>query len=479
MAPRRTRTPARLVVLIVTLLAAIVGCAGAGDDESSGDAPTTEAAAGEPGPTPEEEVAAMTDDELATEAYVAGYPLVVSMRTLQQLGGLVGVNSLFWQGALSGPESRVIVAPNRDTLYSIAILDLRSEPMVLTLPEVPDRYHTYQLLSPWTESFAYIGTRATGGRAGTWVIAPPGWDGEAPDGAEVIESPTPMVFLLGRWLVDDEADVDAVTAISRDSSLVGLSEALGTPAPAAPPALGAAPGTAQDVPADAAFFAELAEWVAVNPAPTARQRALFDRAGTELALDGGPGGPDAELLDAAAAAGAARIDDAVGARAEVVDGWSVNRAIGTYDDDVDTRAVVARIGWGANVPEEAVYPVARVDVDGAPLDGADGRTYRMTFPAGALPPLDDPGFWSLSVYGVDMFFVDNPAGRYTVGDRTPDLVTAADGSVTIVLAHEDPGDPDANWLPVPDGPFVLMLRLYLPGADIIDGTWNPPPVMAD
>ena len=105
----------------------------------------------------------MTDTELATQTYVAGYPLVVSVRTLQRLGGLVGVNRLFWQNALAGPQSRTIVAPNRDTLYSIAVLDLRAEPMVLTLPEVTDRYFTYQFLDAWTESFAYVGTRATGG----------------------------------------------------------------------------------------------------------------------------------------------------------------------------------------------------------------------------------------------------------------------------------------------------------------------------
>ena len=129
------------------------------------------------------------------------------------------------------------MAPNRDTLYSIAVLDLRAEPMVLTLPEVTDRYFTYQFLDAWTESFAYVGTRATGGRAGTWVITPPGWDGELPAGADRIEATTPQVFLLGRFLVEDEADIANVTAISGQTSLRPVERAHRRPrSPTAPAA---------------------------------------------------------------------------------------------------------------------------------------------------------------------------------------------------------------------------------------------------
>ena len=176
-------------------------------------------------------------------------------------------------------------------------------------------------------------------------------------------------------------------------------------------------------------------------------------------------------------AGSGRIADEVAQRAEIVDGWSVNTDIGTYGDDLALRAFVARIGWGANVPEEAVYPVARVDGEGAALDGSGAASYTMTFAADQLPPLDDLGFWSLSVYGADMFFAPHPAGRYTVGDRTPGLVRDEDGSLTITLAHDEPAGGGANWLPVPDGPFVLMLRLYLPADAVLDGSWGPPPAV--
>jgi hypothetical protein len=420
----------------------------------------------------------LTGAELAAEVYVAGSPLVVSVRTLQRLGGLVGVNRLYWQNALSGPQNRIIVAPNRDTLYSIAVLDLRSEPMALTLPAVTDRYFTYQLVDAWTESFAYIGTRATGGRAGTWVITLPGWEGELPAGAERLESPTPQVFLLGRFLVDDDADIANVTAISTRSTLQPLSALTGeAPAPPPPPPpLGEPAGPAQDIPTDATFFDELGDALAVNPPTTPAQQQLFAQAG-ELGIGAGEHPAAAadparrSVLDEGAAAGDRRITEAIDGIGEQVNGWSVNHAIGRYGDDLLTRAVVARVGWGANAPEEAVYPIARVDADGRPLDGA--WTYRIRFPADALPPVE--AFWSLSVYGDDMFFAEHPSGRYSIGDRTPDLVVGEDGSLEFVLAHDQTAA-GTNWLPVPEGPFVLMLRLYLPGAAVVDGTYAYPSI---
>lgn len=467
MGARRARTwgAARRGAAVALLLAGALGaCSGGADDPAPGTAdPTT---------TTTEQVSTMDDRELATEAYVAGYPLVVTTRTLQRLGGLVGVNSLFWQTSLSGPESRTIVAPNRDTLYSIAVLDLRAGPVVLTLPEVTDRYFTYQLLDAWTESFAYVGTRATGGRAGTWVIVPPGWEGAAPAGADVIEASTPQVFLLGRFLVDDEADIANVLAIRDRASLRPLDDGAG-----APPPLGTPAGTAQDIPADAAFFDELAAALAIDPPTTPWQRELFaaaeDRLGLVPGTPAGGGGPeDRALLDEGAAAGAQRIADERDRRAADAGTWSADLGVGRYGDDIDLRAFVARVGWGANTAEEAVYPLARTDADGIPFDGA--HTYRIAFPPGGLPPVD--AFWSLSVYGSDMFFVPHPSGRYAIGDRTPDLVTGDDGSLELVLSHTDPG-PGVNWLPVPDGPFVLMLRLYLPRSSVVDGTYDYPEVV--
>lgn len=489
------RAAAVLIVAVLALVPACGGGDGGADDDAAGAGRADDGAAADPPEASDDrsdavtdseltDIDDMTDEEVAAEVYVAGYPLVVTVRTLQRLGGLLGVNQLTWQRSLAGPDSRTIVAPNRDTLYSVAVLDLRSGPVALTLPAVTDRYFTYQLLDAWTESFAYVGTRTTGGRAGTWVISPPGWDGEVVEGAEHIQATTPQVFLLGRFLVDDEADVAEVTAISERAALQPLTTLTGgDPAPP-PPALGEPAGTPQDVPADAGFFDELGDALAVNPPTTDLQRRLFARA-EDLGI-----GPerhptrdldaDADVravLDAGAAEGSRRIARAAGRGAVEPDGgWGVDLEVGTYGDDTLLRALVARVGWGANVPEEAVYPVARVDADGHRLSG--DHTYRITFPAGGLPPVD--AFWSLSAYGADMFFERHPSGRYTVGDRTPGLVLGDDGSLEIVLSHDEPpaapGDRPVNWLSVPEGRFVLMLRLYLPGQAILAGEYDYPAI---
>ena len=418
------------------------------------------------------------DDELevVADAYVAGFPLLVSTRTFQLLGAMVGVNRLTWQPALAGPRHRVIVAPNRDTLYSTAVCDLRPEPLVLELPEVADRYFSYQLLDPWTESFAYVGTRTHGGRAGRWAIVGPDWEGELPDDVERLDAPTPQIFLLGRFLVVDHDDVAAVHDIAAETSLRGLSEVRGDDPPAPPPPLGEPAGPAQAVPRSAAAFAELAADLAVNPATADVDR----RALESLEALGVPLGDGAELdvetldpglrdlLDRGAALGSERIDLLREGAARQVNGWAVNHDIGTYGDDQLLRAHVARMGWGANVPEEAIYPVTRADADGRRLDGS--QVYRMHFPADGLPPVQ--AFWSLCAYGDDLFFVEHPSDRYHVGDRTPHLVHAEDGSVEVVLSHEPPdgADETVTWLPVPEGPFRLMLRLYLPGPSLLDGS---------
>lgn len=477
----------RLAAALLAAALAATACSGdGGGGDGGGGGSDGGGGAGRTATTGED--APMTDVDRLADAYVTGQPLIVSLRTMQRLGGLIGVNRLFWQTSLTGPGNRIVVAPNRDTLYSIAVLDLRSGPMALTMPAVTDRYFTYQLLDAWTESFAYVGTRATGGEAGTWVVTPPGWEGELPAGAHELASSTPLAFLLGRFLVDDEADVANVTALSSRVTLRPLHELTGGPAPGPPPPLGDPPGLAQDLPTDATFFDELGDALAINAPPTPAQEETF-AAVADLGV--GPGlhpaadATDAEdaaaraVLDEGAAAGDARIDEAVAGGTATSNGWNRPGSVGTYGDDTLQRAVVARIGWGANIAEEAVYPVARADADGDPLDGA--HAYRITFPAGEPPPVE--AFWSLTAYAQDMFLAEHPSGRYAIGDRTPGLELADDGSLTLALAHDEaaaaavvePGEP-VNWLPVPAGRFVLMLRLYLPEAPALDGTYEYPPI---
>ena len=206
--------------LAATLLLTATGCSSGSSKSSATTTSTAPAATG---------TAAARDAALATKAYVWGSPLVVSARTFDKLGHLIGVNHLYNQQQLSGLTTRVIVAPNQDTLYSIATVDLRHGPVVLTVPDVTDRYWTYQLLDSWTTAFAYVGTRGTDGKGGTFVITPPGWTGTVPPGAHRISSPTDQMFLLGRFLVSGPDDIPNVVAITGKATLKPLDPAAPRP----------------------------------------------------------------------------------------------------------------------------------------------------------------------------------------------------------------------------------------------------------
>jgi hypothetical protein len=404
------------------------------------------------------------DVDLATDLYLAGYPLVVSLRTFQRLAARNGVNRLAMQTSLSGPRHRTVVAPNQDTLYSMAVLDLRAGPLLLTHPPVPDRYFSLQFLDMWTESFAYIGTRATGGRGGRWLIAGPGWRGEPPADADLISSPTDQLFIIGRYLVDGDADVKCVLDIGAAVELAPWS-----PDQTAPPPPGIPAGRPQEVPADASFFDELGVALQTNPATSLAQFELFET-GSRLGV--GPGrtptatgdAVDLAVLERGAAIGNERIA-APRAKGVGAGPWGVDLVTGRYGERWLHRAQVARLGWGANVPEESLYAVARQDSEGWLLDGSHRYLVRTEE---RVPPVD--AFWSLTVYGPDMFFVEHPAGRYAI-------TCPAGIGASIVLSHDEPELAGAmDWLPVPTGPFVLMLRLYLPRPEAIDGTYRFPDI---
>jgi hypothetical protein len=425
-------------------------------------------------------VRAESDAARAADAFVWGYPLVVTERTLQSLARLAPVNRLTFQPSRSDATTRVVVAPNTDTLYAVAPLDLRGGPFALTLPAIRDRYYSFQLLSAYTDSFAYVGTRATHDRAGTWVIAPPGWHGRIPNGATRISSPTDQMLLLGRFLVADDADVANVHALGNNVKLQPLSELTGGAQQPAPPPIGQPAGTPQSVgDAGVGFYDELGDALAVNPPVEGQERRTL--AGF-AALGIGPGRhPSTEVQDprvqAALAAGVQegqrRITRAVSA-SKSVNGWVVNLHVGRYDHDALTRAAVAEVGWGANVPAEAIYASSSRDTGGAPYDGSRG--YVIHFARRRLPPVK--AFWSVTMYGPDRFFVENPINRYAIGDRTPGLQYGADGSLDIYVQHDAPTGHESNWLPAPAGPISLTLRLYLPKAAAIAGRYEYPTVRA-
>lgn len=431
---------------------------------------------------------------LAAQAYLYGYPLVASVdevgrATTTGFGRQAGApfNQFAHVPALAGPAER-FVSVNNDTVYSFAQLDLSGGPVLLELPETGNRYYVMQFISAWTENFAYVGKRATGTAAQRHLIVGPEWADQPPERLEhasVIRSPTTVCSVVGRWAVDGEADLPEVARLQAATTL--------TPLPG---------GTRRGLPdvgastSDAALlFWEKYRILSQAFPPPRRdwsQQASFAPLGltaqtpvTELAPE----------LRAALADGYADAVDALdrGLRTSRASehGWSDTLhvfdynldhfEVGANDDDrwkitdparrLLTRAAAARAGlWGCHA-YEAVYFTAYVDGAGEPLTGA--HEYRLTLD----PPPPHDAFWSLTMYDdQDYFLVANPIDRYSVGDRTPGLVTAPDGSVTVVISHDEPRDGRANWLPAPAGGFRPMLRAYQPGESVMSGAYVVPPI---
>jgi hypothetical protein len=429
---------------------------------------------------------------LAAQAFVWGLPLVVSMRTAQTFSKLIGIDHLVNQTQLTGPGPQIVVEPNVDTLYSVAVLDLRRGPEILTVPAVHERYYTYQFLDMYTQSFAYVGTRATAGRAGSWVVVAPGWHGQVPAGDSLIRSSTPLVFLLGRFLVSGEADLSATRAMmaqvqlapQNGSAPLAQNQSRTNVTPSTAPlsgndlSLGASHGTPQNVAEEGAgFFDELGDDLTINPPTSEADRSELDRFAS---LGVGPGRHPAAIATSASRAvlgqgvseGTAQVLRAVASTSHGVNDWVVRLNIGRYGTDFLLRAEVAQTGWGANIPEEAVYVNSRSDGHGDPYSGR--RNYVLRFPAGSLPPAK--AFWSLTVYGRNRFLVANVEHRYSIGSHTPGLQTNPDGSLDLYLQVTPPTAHTSNWLPVPTGAFTMTMRIYLPLPPVLLGKYHLPPI---
>ncbi|MGW0172424.1 DUF1254 domain-containing protein [Rhodococcus sp. NPDC003322] len=416
--------------------------------------------------------------ETAADGFVYGYAPVALARTRANMTCLLPVNQLHNQSRMSGPDSRTVVAPNVDTLYSIAWLDLRAGPVLLSHPEMGERYFGFQFLDIYSNVFANVGTREIGSAPGAHLIVPPGWSGTAPDSARVIESPTWDAWMIGRTLVESESDLPAAQDSQKRYAMRVAGPAPATAPPSLPPTdCGNNPAPQAMAGSGAAFFDELAAILAANPPPAADAPLLegISTLGVEPGSTPSAGDPeDVAALATGVVLGGQRIDAAVAVGADTSAGaWSTLADAGRYGTDYLHRAVVARIGLGANVPEESIYHVTRTSADGQPLRGHTG--HRLHFAAADLPPVDPRGFWSITLYGPDMFLVPNDMGRYAIGDRTPGLVRGADGSLDVWVSASPPPSGTANWLPAPDGEFVLMLRTYLPA----EPSWTPPPAQPE
>lgn len=413
---------------------------------------------------------------LAQEAYVFAYATAEHNKILSAISARFPFNRLYSEARLLGPDDSKVVSPNNDSFYSHALLDLRAEPMVLSVPSVQKRYYSFQLVDLRTNNLDYIGTRSTGDGAGRYLIAGPDWVGEIPAGfSGVIRSPSRLVLLLGRTEVKGKDDQKDAANILTEYSLQSLSKVQSGAAPSVPaklqlPAyLDTKKGEAQAVFSSFNALAPLHEWSAAEKARLDRFAAIGIQPGVAFA----PADNLREAIAAGAEAGREQVRAASSQLSQEQKGWFPSPTnIGKFGDDDLTRAAVAWRYIYANDPAEAIYPMALRDAEGQALDGR--QAYRLHFPAGQLPPVS--AFWSLTLYdGKTQLLVSNPIQRYSLGDRSADLRYDSDGGLTLLLQPTAPAREQlGNWLPTPQGPFNLLLRLYLPKPNAFDGSFQLP-----
>ena len=375
---------------------------------------------------------------------------------------------------------RAGVGINVDTLYSSARLDLASGPFVVTAPESGSRYYSLQFAFADSAAELSLGQRTHGSQLPPILVRGPGDQTPAPAGMLAVDCPTRYLLIAARFLFDPHVDGDLQTVRRLQDALTlhtCASVAAGVPAQPPVPEQRSLGGSPQHTPPGLRFLDQLGnvlrDWAIA--ADEAELVASFQH--VALTPDHGF---QPDLLSPAAQARAARglADGAAAVQrkslqlGETVNGWTLNRQGPRFGRDYLLRAGVARDQIYVTVPEEAIYPVGRTDDEGRPLTGI--HDYRIRFAAGALPPVH--AFWSITMYDDDGWLVDNQLSRYAVGDRTPGLTLQPDGAVEIALSQQRPDDQTVNWLPAPDGPFYVMLRLFIPTTAALSGQWQPPPI---
>ncbi|MBV8667175.1 MAG: DUF1254 domain-containing protein [Burkholderiaceae bacterium] len=458
--------------------------------------------------------------ERGVKAYLYGYPLItadVSERVMtspeaqaaHRMGSAL-VNHLAHGRTFPDHRFTDVVAPNADTLYSIAWLDLSKGPMLLRLPDMHGRWVLMEVVDAWSNAFASLGTRNYGGAERTYALVGPGWSGSLPAGVTRVDSPTNIAWLIGRTYTAGAADYDAVHQVQDQYLLAPLTEPgkgedtvssgqvedkpvdIKTPVVSQVAALGASeyfgrmaqlmkdnPPAAADAPMRAnlaALSIEPGKAFRFDALSASQQRGLEDavwfvRAMFDARAPGTQGdlamGPLMGPITHAAFGGVTKLMNKM--LLNVRNGWMEQLNLGAYGTNYPLRAIVTLLGYGANVAADAVYPMTTVDADGQKLDGAN--RYRLHFDKAQLPPAK--AFWSLTMYNEKGFFIANPIGRYAIGDRDP-MQYNEDGSLDILVQTDSPGvEHEANWLPAPSGPFKLALRLYEPKPEVLNGNWVP------
>ena len=435
-------------------------------------------------PDPKETLAALE------EAYIYGLPLVImdisrlQMMDSTNVGAFAAPNTFNHRSQFPDATFKSVVRPNADTYYSSGWVDLSAEPVVLSVPNSGGRYYMLPMLDMYTNVFSSPGTRTTGNEAQTFLITGPGWTGEVPEGMTQIQSPTAAIWIIGRTQVNSKEDGEKVVVpFQKNLKLSPLSFYGKEFVPTIPAEVSKAPKgdpnsvvKAMDI---QSYFSYLNQLMERFPGTAADSSALrkFESLGVGAGKTFDLATFPETLRDSISALPTKlfkMMDDGFASKGVLTNGWNTGRpVIGTYGTDYLSRALVAVFGLGANLREDAIYPSCGEDSEGNPLNGAN--RYVIRFEAGQTPPAN--AFWSLTMYDVEGFFIPNPVNRFAIGDRS-NLKANPDGSVEIYIQKDNPGkDKESNWLPAPEGAFNLLMRVYWPKDNMLNGSWTPPAVV--
>lgn len=427
-------------------------------------------------------------EAIAVDTYIYGYPLVTMDLTRQVMTNVESpqdnhapMGQFYNLDKYPDASFHDVTTPNADTLYSTAWIDLSKEPYILHVPDENGRYYLMPLLDAWTNVFADPGTRTTGTKAANFAITGPEWKGTLPPDVKEYKSATNLVWVLGRtYSTGTPEDYKAVNELQKQYTLTPLSS---YGKPYTPPKGTINPDIDTKTPvrdqvnkmSAAVFLKNLAKLMKDNP-PVPEDAPILEKMAKIGIVPGKEFDPNS--LDPAIAHAFERVprlalEKIATYQKEVgknVNGWVFAENLGRYGTNYLKRALVTIIGLGANLPQDAIYPYANVDDAGQPLIGLNN--YVIHFPKDQLPPVK--GFWSITLYNEQLFFVPNPINRYSIAGRDP-LKFNPDGSLDIYIQNTTPGtERESNWLPSPEGKFALILRMYWPEEAVINGTWKPP-----
>ncbi len=436
--------------------------------------------------------------EIAEEGFIYGLPIVMNYATMieyavnKDSGQYKAPFNEIWNDEKAFTyKDTAVVSPNSDTPYSMIWLDLRTEPMVVSVPDVDKkRYYSVQFVDGNLYNYGYVGSRATGSKAGDYLVLPPDWEGETPEGFDDVFQPsTPFGLVIFRTQLFNEKDMPNVAKVQKGYKVQPLSEFKGEEPPEQAPKIDFVPASSKEIKEN--FWKYLDAALEFIP-ETELNKPIIDK----LARIGvGPTAqfgfeemPQAnqEALKEGMKSGTEKVAENLKTGSKTINGWQIGAFFGNQEeigDDWLKRATGAKAGIYGNDAEEATYPATREDKDGDKLDGSKNK-YTLTFEKGKLPPVN--AFWSVTMYDAEkQLLVKNPIDRYLINSTMlSDLKKNPDGSITLYIQHESPGkDKESNWLPAPDGPIYMAMRLYWPKTEppsILppgEGTWQPPSVV--